>query len=54
MGCRHFLIYWDALFDTHNEWLEEPSAAKRRRYAAGARKNDPEKAKAPQRADSGS
>ena len=38
-----FLIYWWALFDFRNAHLLQLAAAKRRRFAAGALKHDPDR-----------
>ena len=41
-GAR-FGVYWHALFAEHNEWLEQCSAARRRRFQAGFLKRNPDK-----------
>ena len=41
----HFATYWWTLFDSHNDWLEEGAACKRRRYATGSMAHDPDKPK---------
>ena len=40
-----FLIYWWTLFVAHNAWVESQHAAKRRRFARGGVKQDPDKPK---------
>ena len=42
MTRGHFLIYWWALFDAHNEWLEKLASCLRRRYARGGMAHDPD------------
>ena len=35
MGHGHFYVYWNVLFHTHNRWLMEQAAARRRRVDGG-------------------
>ena len=43
MTGGHFAVYWWALFDTHNEWLDHQAKCKRRRFASGGQGRDPDK-----------
>lgn len=45
MTRGHFQLFWWILFDAHNRWLEEEAECKRRRYARGGLKHDPDKPK---------
>ena len=45
MGRGHFFVYWAAQFADHNDWIEEIAAARRHRFAMGARKQDPDQAR---------
>lgn len=38
-----FGVYWHALFAEHNEWVEQCSSARRRRFQAGFLKRNPDK-----------
>ena len=43
MTAGRFAIYWWVMFREHNAWLMESAAAKRRLYARGHMKEDPDK-----------
>ena len=42
MTRSRFHVYWWVLFDGHNTWLQRQADAKRRRYAAGGMRRDPD------------
>ena len=45
MTRGHFAVYWWALFDAHNEWLEGKAACSRRHFASSGQGRDPDKPK---------
>ena len=52
MTQGHFSVYWWALFDSHNELLEDGAACMRRRFAKGRHGSRPRQApRAPKRAE---
>ena len=45
MTPGHFGVYWWAIFREHNAWIVEQAESKRRRYARGHMKHDPDLAR---------